>query len=325
MALTRPAKPLVATFSARKRHYVRKWQYAAQFQEHGLWNLADQLRLCHESEDLACCTHCGKHWYVTNRCKLRICPLCSFETAKRRATHLLALTHRMKYPKLVTLTMPTWTTDPREGIAHLRQAWNQLRRSKLFKNVRGGAYQIELIPKPNGWHIHIHALLDCPFIPYRQLFTKWGQLIGVKVPQVDIRAATTVEQRAYATKHAAKGANFYANPDRVVDWYRATKGLRLFATFGEWFRQDLEELADESKLEKFTPRCPFCHSPDTTFLARDGPFLMNPDTWRDIKKFYIADADVHRLVPEIRNAVLANIAEQHQTAVLIPHTQGAAL
>jgi hypothetical protein len=219
---------------ARRKHFLRKRAYADAFAARGYDDIARNLRTCEETESLVGCQHCGHSWWVTTRCRSRVCPLCSYHESKKRAKYLKAMTANMQHPKLVTLTIDLWQGDPREGIKYLRKQVTRMRRSTLFKSVRGGAYQIELKQKPEGWHIHIHLLLDAPFIPYQRLFSTWKAITQQRYVSTDIRSAKTPEAREYVVKYPSKSASFDTHPEAIVDWYEATKGMRLFATFGTW-------------------------------------------------------------------------------------------
>jgi len=266
----------------------------------GLENIALQLKDCEETEVLACCSHCGSAWYIVNHCRLRVCPLCSYKVAKERAQFLEAMCKDMSHPKMLTLTMPTWTENPRDGIAFLRKAFNKLRKRPLFKSVVGGAYNIELKPKDTGWHIHAHVLLDCKYIPYQQVFTEWKKIIGHNCPQIDIRAAVTKEARAYQCKYAVKASDFDRTPGSVVDWYLATKGTRLFTTFGKWYNVKIEELDMEGVTQESPPTCPHCNSEGTTFLARDGPFIYGHEAWDEVKGAMVGGHEEIRDIPEVK-------------------------
>ena len=195
----------------------------------------------------------------------------------------MAMTAHMTHPKLVTLTIERWDDDPREGIRYLRAQTNRMRRTKLFSCVKGGAYQIELKRKPIGWHIHIHLLLDAPYIPYQKLFSEWKRITGQAYVSTDIRSASTRAAREYVVKYPTKSASFDTHPETIVDWYEATKGLRLFATFGKWFNATLSSIDPEvPQSDKGIP-CPKCGEVKTCFYVRDGPFIFGGDAWRDVE------------------------------------------
>lgn len=278
---------LQLAIAKRRKHYLRKRRFAEQFRIAGEDTLAQQLMDCQETEQLICCSSCRSSWWVLTKCRKRVCPLCSYEVAQERGRFMLALTRQMKYPKLVTLTMPLWTDEPRRGITHLRSCFLKLRHSPVFRKVRGGAYQIELKQKPGGWHIHMHMLIDAPFLPYQHLFSAWRSILGGVVPQVDIRSAQDEAARVYAAKYASKSAGFDMKPETIVAWYNATKGTRLFATFGEWYNVTMHELDPDTPLPLEATVCPACGAEKTVFRARDGPMLFGHDVWRDIEQVFM--------------------------------------
>jgi len=216
--------------------------------------------------------------------------MCSFRVAQERKEYLTYMTKDMQHPKLVTLTQRAWKAPPKEGIKRIRIAFNKLRRTKLFKSVRGGAYVIEVIPKSGYWHIHMHVLLDAPYIAYQRLFSEWRQILGEKAPQVDVRSASDKRAREYLAKDASKNIVFYVQPEKVVEWYEATKGLRLFATFGTWYNVKIEAQLEFRAWEKVKPVCPFCGAENTCFYARDGPWIIGWDLWKETWERILFDA-----------------------------------
>jgi hypothetical protein len=184
----------------------------------------------------------------------------------------------MKHPIFVTLTKPRCVSDPREGIKLLRDQFNELRQSDLFKNVRGGAYQIEVKVKPDGFHIHIHAILDSPFLAYQKVFSTWRKITGIQCPQIDVRAADTDSAKVYVAKYTAKSAGYDSDSSDIVAWYRATKGLRLWSTFGSFYNATLEDLSPDLVPDEFVSKCPQCQAIKTVFRARDAPFIFDKKT-----------------------------------------------
>ena len=298
----------------RRRHYVRKRKYAEAFERAGEEHIAERLRACGEEEVKAGCQNCGHSWWVVDRCRLRVCPLCAWRISRQRADYIIAMTRCMSHPKFVTLTMPLWVDDPRDGIKFLRDSFSRLRRRPLWKRVRGGAYTIELKRKPGGWHIHLHCLLDAKFIPYRNLWADWKSCVGAECPQVDIRAASSANAKSYICKDAAKSAAFDTDPNHIVDWYRATKGLRLWGTFGLWYNSTIHELGNELDLPDAAPACPNCGMQHTTFLARDGPFIFGHDDWAKLEFDICGDEGYSRPLPGMAEALQLDLSEAEYEA-----------
>jgi len=256
---------------------------ARAFREHGRPEIACSIEDCGESELLVFCSSCSHRWYVTNHCRRRICPLCDYHLSIARAKWVLAMCREMSHPKLVTLTMPRWRSDPGDGITHLRRAFARLRRHTLWRRVRGGCYQIELIRKTDGWHIHLHALCEAQYIPRQRLYTAWRTILALHYVSTDVRAATTRSQQRYACKYVSKAAKLDDNPDDIIAWYDATRGKRLWATFGTWYNITPASIQDDPDRTPYVPTCPQCGATHSTIYARDGPYVLGHDTWDAIR------------------------------------------
>lgn len=324
---TRPISKHSINISKRASAFKLKNAYADIFARFNHPELAHKLHDCEETQTLAACSHCGKSWYVVSHCRQRVCPLCSRKVAVERAQFLRALTAKMQHPKMVTLTQPPIDDDPHAGIKRLRTAFAKLRRSKLFSQVKGGAYQIEVIPKDGFFHIHMHILVDAPFIPYKALFAAWRDLLGCKAPQVDIRAASSDAAKAYVCKYTAKSLDISHDPENIVRWYEATYRERLWATFGEWYNTKAEELIPEA--ERFVPLaiCPFCNAEKTIYFARDGPFIFGPDDWDKIKDAVLQGRPITKPIDDVREFLRSShpelkankeaiLDQEHETSVL---------
>jgi len=272
----------------RAKHFARKRRVAQAFRDADMESIAATLENCQEISVQAFCRNCMHIFYVPEKCRSRVCPLCSFARSRDRGRMILALTARMKFPKLLTLTMPRWTGIPSDGIDRLREAWNLFRKQPVFETVSGGVYQIELKPKNDGWHIHLHAVLDCPFIPYQHVFSAWTKILGIQFAEIDIRAAKTDAQRVYVAKYAAKSADFEGDLPDVVAWYNATKGKRLFAGFGVWYNISPEDLPAETDWHPEPFACPSCGEIATCGLSRHAIFTLGPDILKEIKGFFDA-------------------------------------
>lgn len=257
----------------RARHFARKRRIAEAFQAAGRYQIAQHLRDCEEVFRHAMCVHCGEDFYIRDRCRSRVCPLCGYQESKKRGEWIESMTHGMKYPKMLTLTMPTWTAEPRDGIKLLRDHFNQLRAHPLFKNCKGGAYQIELKPKDLGWHIHLHAIIDCPFLPYQPLMRAWSRIIGREFASVNIKAASTSAEKHYVAKYAAKAADYEGDLPQVVAWFDAVTGSRLFTTFGDWFAKEPAVVNRDGDDATFVCACPACGSVGTSATS-EGLFAV---------------------------------------------------
>ena len=266
----------------RAKHFARKRRVAEAFHNEGYYQMAQHLSDCQEVTRQCICTDCLHVFYIQDRCRQRVCPLCSYTASRERGDWIERMCHHMKFPKMLTLTMPRWTAVPGDGIDYIRACWNQLRASKVFDKVRGGVYQIELKPKENGWHIHIHAILDCPFLPYQHIFNAWRRILGLPSVSIDIRAATTPAEQHYVAKYAAKSADYEGDIPQVVAWWLATKGKRLFGTFGEWYNQQPPDDPENPQPIAQDFCCPHCGKKGVCCSRDNLPFFVD----RDMRRHY---------------------------------------
>jgi len=282
-AVLAPRPPPMMISTKRKKWINLKNRYAEIFRKDGDLATAAKLNDCTETLSLVICKECDHKWYVVNHCRSRACPICSFQVSRERAKYLNALCQRIQSVKLLTLTMPAWKGAPRDGIKLLRDSFNKLRRHKLMKSVVGGAYCIEVIPNENYWHIHLHAILDCKFLPYQRIFSEWRALFDVRHIEVDIRQADSREARSYIAKEVGKNMAISLEPEFIVEWYRAIKGSRLWTSFGTFFNIKLNELDDECEEPDFVPTCPNCGAHHSMYFARDGPFIWGGEQWSHVE------------------------------------------
>lgn len=263
--------------NARARHFIRKRRVAQAFRAAGFDQMAEHLDDCQEVNRQIICLECGHVHYVEQRCRQRTCPLCSFRESRRRGDWIKRMCHGMAFPKMLTLTMPRWTQVPGLGIDYIRSCFNLLRKQPVFSKVKGGVYQIELIRKEGGWHIHMHVILDCPFLPYQKILAAWSSILGVPCSRIDIRAAKTDAQMFYVAKYAAKAADYEGDISHVVEWWQATKGKRLFAGFGSWYNQEPPAGdADTDPHSKKFP-CPNCGAEDSCVSGESIGFIVGRD------------------------------------------------
>lgn len=300
--LSRSAQKLTTAFKVRKRWYRVKNQIAKQFAQAGHDDVAEKLRDCQETESKVLCTHCGKSWWVITKCKLRVCPLCSYEESRNRGQMMIALTNQMQFPKLLTLTLPGIQKDARAGIKLLRKNWNKLRRNHLFDKVKGGAYAIELKPKPTGWHVHLHAIIDAPYLPKQKIFTVWKSFFNVSFISIDIRVAQSKEQKKYLAKYVTKNSSFEGIPESIVAWWEAVKGLRLFEVFGTFRTLALQITKKQDEERDVHAVCPYCNASHSVIHARDGPFFYK-EAWLTLKDSFLDEDGDSRPLWDIRDGL----------------------
>lgn len=249
---------LLPAINSRARHFIRKRRVAEAFAAADMPEMAQHLRDCQEISRQCICTNCSETFYIPDRCRQRTCPLCSYAAARKRGAWILRMLGAMKFPKMLTLTIRRTNNDPGDVVDYLRACFNELRKDKCFDRVKGGAYQIELKWRGDGWHIHLHAMLDSPYLPRQWIYTAWCRITGQEVVNIDIKAAKTEAEQVYVAKYAAKSADYEGDIPQVVAWYMATKGKRLFTSFGDWYNKEPPAEQKEEGFKQGSFACPFC-------------------------------------------------------------------
>jgi hypothetical protein len=139
----------------------------------------------------------------------------------------------IKRPKLLTLTLRNVPTLTRKYIRGLRKSFTKLMHRKWYKErVRGGLQTIEIVNKGNGWHVHMHVLLDAEYLPQKKIAKDWLEITGDSF-MVDIREAGTVKEGLkYCLKYLSKAPVLSGHEE---EYREAVKGLRLVQPFGSLY------------------------------------------------------------------------------------------
>lgn len=240
-------------------------------------DLAEILEKCAQIRTLKCC-HCGHCHKVETRCKKRWCPSCAYFVSVERVNKYAALADKFQWPLFVTLTVKN-SIDP-EGLRTLKKQWSKFRRRKIIsRQVRSGIVGFEVTNIGNGWHPHIHALLDCRWLsihipePTRndnatakaakcraaaeELQTVWAKQIGQPSASVAVRRADSVAL-IEVLKYAVKPQTLAESKERPGDIIRVMQGMRMMTTFGA-IRKKVEDQDTEAPDDTSTGMpCPEC-------------------------------------------------------------------
>ena len=135
----------------------------------------------------------------------------------------------------------------------LIHSFRRLRSRKLWsENVAGGCYVIETTWGNGGWHVHLHIVCLCRYIPQHQLSRVWKTISGAKI--VDIRRCKPGDLSGYVTHYLTK---FDFPPEHRQEARDAMQGRRLWSPFG---------ICHDVNLQYVRPpyRCPECQCCDWT-------------------------------------------------------------
>jgi len=173
---------------------------------------------------------------ISNHCSLRWCPMCSASKGFFVTKSVTELLHRMKHPKLITLTLKHTSSPLAKQIEHLYSSFKRLRKMKPIKQkIAGGVwfFQVKRTKSTDEWHPHLHLLVDGEYIAQRYLSELWRKAsYGSFV--VDIRPVKDKAKTAeYVARYAVKPAmlsNY--SLEHGVEIVKALHGRRICGTWG---------------------------------------------------------------------------------------------
>jgi Replication protein len=199
------------------------------------------------------CSECKEFGY---HCDLKFCPRCNHRITARRLKVLRKWADHITQPKHVVTTQRNFEVLTRTQIRKHQRALVNLRRSQVFKSVRGGCVSVELTNENRGWHLHAHWLLDARWIDAAELSRTWALLIGQ-----DERAIVKVQDcrgksyLAEVSKYVCKGSEIATwPPEEINQFLQAIHGCRFFFTFGSLFKAG-KQIRAEIKSEHVPQVC----------------------------------------------------------------------
>lgn len=180
---------------------------------------------------------CGR--IVAKTCRSRACPICRKTQAKQLQQRLdWALPAGTgKNLRLVTLTLKHSSRPLREQLDFLRASFRRLRQRKFWRRHTRYGYGIIEIgynEKTKKWHPHLHVIAHGKWMEQRTLANEWAAVThGSRI--VDLRAIRNRERAvSYVLKYMSKGpeGRVLASEARMLEWWEAVRGGRLFLKFG---------------------------------------------------------------------------------------------
>ena len=217
--------------------------------------LATPLEECGTPVPLTC-TCCGEGRLAESHCMRRYCPSCQpIVTAQRHARWSHAVS-ALEWPLFITLTIPN-SEDP-ESLRFIRKKWTSFRRRKIIADqVKGGIATFEVTNKGNGWHPHLHAIIDCewlsihtpkprPFdtkavvkqkcqLAHAELSTQWADMIGTDEAIVWAHRVYGDQAINEVLKYAAKGSDLIDSPQPIAPMLRVISSTRTLSGFGSLY------------------------------------------------------------------------------------------
>ena len=149
-----------------------------------------------------------------------------------------------------------------EGIQHLFDSFDRLRKMPIFRGVRGAIVALEItynreMMEPDfcgerlPWHPHLNIVADAPFIPFEELRDAWilateGRGRTAFVRSVDRGTANEL------LKYVTKLLDFIDVPLAVEEFLASTHRRRFIRTYGSMYGLKIEDEPDGC--------CPDCDS-----------------------------------------------------------------
>jgi len=131
-----------------------------------------------------------------------------------------------------------------------KQCLAKLRRRKIARDWKAGVYAIEVTNESRGWHVHLHLLVETPWVDQKQLAKVWAEIVGQDFAIVWVSRADKTGVAKEVMKYVVKGSQMAKwTPSEIRQYVESIESVRLFGRFGdlhgaeaEWRREiELEE------------------------------------------------------------------------------------
>lgn len=239
----------------------------ARLLSEGESELASKIKDCGMELQLTCVA-CKKVHMGRKRCKKKWCPRCCAALTAERNNRMRQVVERFQWPLFLTLTMKNVDDLSLGAVRDLRRAFGKLRHRKFWKaHTVGGLACIEVTNIGNGWHPHLHAVLDCKWLaitvppPQRresresikakceaagkELERNWSRCLKQPSSSVFVKRCNAATITKEVVKYAVKGTDLLDCKEKIGDLIRALEGTRLMTTFGTVFGKKKVEVEDD--------------------------------------------------------------------------------
>lgn len=220
----------------------------------GLYDEAAKLRHCGDELKLEC-SLCATPAVTRKSCKRRWCPECAWRRGADLCERFESLVAEMDSPLMLTLTVPHERgNDPVEMLGLIKSAFGRLRRQKWWLGrVSGGIGGLEISGGDNGWHLHLHLVLNCRWLAVtlgapgygwdaarlerhykmsqREVAGQWALAIGSDRAHIWIKRANRASIRE-ALKYSVKPGTLLTVREPLGPLIRGFKSRRLLMPWG---------------------------------------------------------------------------------------------
>lgn len=270
-----------------------------RLKEEGEKDLLRKIEICQEPVVLKCLT-CDTLKVINQSCKRKWCPCCASRLAAVRSAELTFIVERFRWPLFVTLTMKNCADLDSASIRKLRRAFGHLRHRKLWTSrVTAGVAAVEVTNIGNGWHPHLHAVIDCQWLSYKtppprprdsteiirekchsaavELERIWSKLLGQETSSVKVKRANASTVAKEVLKYTVTNEALVECEGRIGDLLRALDSCRLMTTFGTAHGSKVKDIRAQAKAAAALARAEATPDADTACYCGDTNWM--PDAF----------------------------------------------
>ncbi|HEV2234781.1 MAG TPA: protein rep [Terriglobia bacterium] len=234
--------------------------------------MAAQVEQCHRWFIQCVCANGHKWARPDYSCKNRLCPY-EMRARSTKAVHKFgAVLKALRDPRYLVLTVENCQLEMLgRAITDLFSAFERLRHSKLWANVRGAIAVLEITfnRETRTWHPHLNVIFDGHYIGKAELDAVWFR-VTLKRGRITWISRANRRTIPELLKYITKLADFVDIPEAVEWFLRATRGRRFIRTYGSLYRFSFEE--ERETRGQGHDVCPDCGSPDVQVLSYNQPF-----------------------------------------------------
>jgi hypothetical protein len=181
-------------------------------------------------------------------CHCRACATCQAQRRYKLQKVFKKKAEGFRQVKMLTLTLLSNEAPLITQCHRIKECFRRLRARAVWQQlVRGGWWVLEITrnTETQRWHVHIHAIIDCKYLPHEWIKREWLRVTGDSFI-VHIKAITPAAT-AYVAKYVAKGSTVAEDSERLWLYYEAMHRSRDAQPFGA-----CGPLSDEDKARPST-------------------------------------------------------------------------
>lgn len=192
---------------------------------------------CGKERIFKTCRSCRSVEAFEYQCSIKWCPRCNWKITERRRELISRWASTIGQPKHIVLTQKNFPDLTASKIKALLVALRKLRRTQVWKQVKGGCTSIEVTNEGQGWHLHTHTLCDARWVDVHELSQVWGELVGQSFGVVCVKDVRGEEFKREVQKYVVKGNQLASWPaEQILEFVTAIKGKRFFFPFGSLYK-----------------------------------------------------------------------------------------